>query len=371
MGDFSEYSEDFYNNIYESYKSEDYFDEIVITINYSRNLIPKKGNDRLYKIDSLSLEDSQLSAPSSELKSFINNCNDALIQNACPNDWQLFYLYKELFQFFIGDDDNNCNYFRGQCHSYELVPGILRKSIQNSYRRDFENVYLKISNEFPDKVSYFDLKSLENIENREYQLSLLQHYGLKTSLLDITKNPYIAMLFMLSDSFLKYKEPTLFLFKINESTHRYKHLFTEVKKSKLNERIIAQKGAFLNFDKIFTSKSSSISKIPSIKIVLHFDKEKYIKEINDEKIKIASIIAQNPSREEDFASYRDTLDKEEKEIKESKVRCLQAIKCELSKKLREYYYFEEDLFPDFEKRIQYLSSKYESTITKKISPEVS
>lgn len=371
MADFGEYSADFYNKVYESYKSEDYFDEVVITINYSRNLIQEKGNDRLYKIDSLSLEERSLLLLPDELKNFINNCNDALIQNAYPNDWQLFYLYKELFQFFIGDDDNNCNYFRGQCHSYELVPGILRKNIQNSYRRDFENVYLKISNEFPDKISYFDLKSTENIENREYQLSLLQHYGLKTSLLDITKNPYIAMLFMLSDAFLEYKEPTLFLFKIDEDTHRYKHLFTEVKKSKLNERIIAQKGAFLNFDKIFTSKSFDIAKIPSIKIVLHFDEEKYIKEIQDEKTKIASIITQYPSGEEDSASYSSTLDEEEEGIKESKIRCLQAIKCELSKKLREYYYFEEDLFPDFEKRIQYLSSKYESTITKKISPEIS
>lgn len=39
---------------------------------------------------------------------------------------------------------------------------------------------------------------------------------------------------------------------------------------------------------------------------------------------------------------------------------------ELIRKLREYYYFEENLFSDFEKRIDYLSNKYQSGSTKKV-----
>ena len=63
--------------------------------------------------------------------------------------------------------------------------------------------------------------------------------------------------------------------------------------------------------------------------------------------------------------YQKSLQNESTNIDKSKVDCLKAIKKELSQKLREYYYFEEELFPDFEKRIQYLSNMYESTQPKK------
>lgn len=52
----------------------------------------------------------------------------------------------------------------------------------------------------------------------------------------------------------------------------------------------------------------------------------------------------------------------------SKIDCLNFIRDELIQKLREYFYFEEDLFPDFENRIRYLSNKYQgSTVDKVIS----
>ena len=264
-----------------------------------------------------------------------------------------------MFQFCIGKaKTGSCNYFRGQSHHYDLVPGILRGNVQNSYRKEFESLYLKIANEFPDKVSYFDFRSSDSIEQREYQLSLLQHYGLKTSLLDITKNPYIAMLFMLSEQFNKYKEPTIYLFNIDEQVHRKKHLFTEVKKSEKNERIIAQQGAFLNFDKIFNNKSFDIEKITCIKIVLHFSEDYYTNYLDEEKKNLSNIEKLDDS--DSKADYEQLLDREKQQIQNSKLNCLKFIKDELTQKLREYYYFEEDLFPDFEKRIQYLSEKYES-----------
>ncbi|MDP5885788.1 hypothetical protein [Streptococcus mutans] len=141
---------DFYNKVFDSYKSEDYFDETTITINYTKNIVSTDKSERLYKIDSLSLESSQSDNSNDNLKKFINTCNDNLKKNIYSDEWQLFYLYKELFQFFISAR-GRCNYFRGQSHNYPLVPGILRKNIQNSYRKDFENLYLKIANEFPEK----------------------------------------------------------------------------------------------------------------------------------------------------------------------------------------------------------------------------
>ena len=359
MNNFSEWTEDSYNKIFQNYKSENYFDEVKIVINYTKN-ISAKPDERQYKIISLQISGHDESNKYfNELKSFIEKFNRVLLEERVPDNWQLFYVYKELFQFCIGKlKKGSCNYFRGQSHHYDLVPGILRKNVQNSYRKEFESLYLKIANEFPDKVSYFDFGSSESIEQREYQLSLLQHYGLKTSLLDITKNPYIAMLFMLSEQFNEYKEPTIYLFNIDEQIHRKKHLFTEVKKSKKNERIIAQQGAFLNFDKIFNNKSFDIEKITCIKIVLHFSENSYKKYLDEEKENLSNIEKLDDSVSK--ADYEQLLDSERKQIQNSKFNCLKFIKDELTQKLREYYYFEEDLFPDFEKRIQYLSEKYES-----------
>lgn len=376
MSDMKNNIDGFYNKIYETYKPEDYFDEIEINVNYYKNITGE--SDRKYKILSLSLDKKKSTRDLSKIESFICGCNERLLNKSYSKDWQLFYLYKELLQFFASsnnEDKNVYNYFIGQSHSYNLTPNILRKDVEQTYRNEFENIYLKISHEFPEKITYFNLQSCD-IEDREYQLSLLQHYGLKTSLLDITSNPYIAMLFMLSSSSDEYQEPTLFLFKINETLHRDKHLFTEVRKSKLNERIVAQKGAFLNFDKIFMNKHFDVEKVYSVKIRLNFLAKEYKEYLNSEikRIReIQSIQSENNAEENkkelnnDQSDYLEILEKEQENIEESKKQCLKAIKNELSQKLREYCYFEEDLFPDFETRIRYLSSKYDSNTHKKVS----
>ena len=65
---------DFYNKVFDSYKSEDYFDETTITINYTKNIVSTDKSERLYKIDSLSLESSQSDNSNDNLKKFINTC---------------------------------------------------------------------------------------------------------------------------------------------------------------------------------------------------------------------------------------------------------------------------------------------------------
>lgn len=361
-----------YNELQYNYRQKDYFCEAAITIKYIKNVLFNGNGERSYKIVGLELDIQDDDERKEKLTEFINNCNDSIKMNKYPRDWQIFYLYKELFQILI-NDNIKYNYFRGQSDSYDLLPGILRKNVQNSYRMNFENLYKKISKEFPDKIEYVELKNDKSIEERESQLSILQHYGLKTSLLDITSNPYIALLFMLSESFDEYKEPSLFMFKIDENYDGDDYLFTEVRKDRINERIIAQKGAFLNFDKLCFNKK--LKKIPLVKIVLQFSREELLNEIKSERKdldEIESEINSSLKKEvdtqiiEDKSEFLKILSEEEIKIEDSKLECLNFIYEELSRKLREYYYFEEDLFPDFEKRIQYLSNKYQSESTKKL-----
>ena len=361
-----------YNELLNICERDNLFDEAVIKINYTKNIISNGSEGRLYKIIGLEVKYSKDENRNKKLKKLIEVCNESIKNNKYPNDWQIFYLYKELFQFFISDDIKY-NYFRGQSSKHDPLPGILRSTIQNSYRLNFENLYKKIAKEFPDKIEYVELKNDKSIEERESQLSLLQHYGLKTSLLDITSNPYIALLFMLSEGFDEYKEPSLFMFKIDENYDGNDYLFTDVRKDIINERIIAQKGAFLNFDKLFFNKK--IKKIPLIKIVLQFSSKELLNEIKSERKKLdemESEINSSSKKEvdtqiiEDKSEYLKILLEEERNIEDSKLECLNFIYEELSRKLREYYYFEEDLFPDFEKRIQYLSNKYQSESMKKV-----
>ena len=361
-----------YNELLNKCTKNEIFDEAIIRIIYTKNIFDNGNGSRLYKIIRLECDYSEDEDRNKNLKKFIENCNDSIQNNKYPNDWQIFYLYKELFQLLI-NDQVKYNYFRGQSGSDDPLPGILRNSVPNSYRANFENLYRKISKEFPDKIEYVELKDNSRIEDRENQLSLLQHYGLKTSLLDITSNPYIALLFMLSRKFDEYKEPSLFLFRINENYDDEDYLFTEVRKDKINERIIAQKGAFLNFDKLCFNRE--IQKIPSVKIILKFSSEELLKEIDLESSKLKEMESEidiSTGKEEDIliiekkSDYLKILETEKRQVEASKIDCLNFINEELIKKLREYYYFEEDLFPDFEKRIQYFSKKYQTETTKKV-----
>lgn len=178
---------------------------------------------------------------------------------------------------------------------------------------------------------------------------------------------------MLSGRFDEYKEPSLFMFKIDENYGGSDYLFTEVRKDKINERIIAQKGAFLNFDKLCFKKK--LKKIPLVKIVLQFSTEKLLDEIQSERNKLEEMASEINSSSgekrdaqiiEEKSEYLKILEEEKNKIEESKLLCLNFMHDELIRKLREYYYFEEDLFPDFEKRIDYLSNKYQSESTKKV-----
>ncbi|MBF0818310.1 FRG domain-containing protein [Streptococcus acidominimus] len=361
-------NDDFYNKVNKEYDASKYFEEVIIKIRYIvRRKTEEEKDYRFYKILNLEIE-SENSEIADELKEFIKDCNKKLKSENMYNggDWQLFYLYKELIQFFTSDSfQDSCNYFRGQSHEYPLLPGILRKNVQNDYRQRFEYLYKRVANEFPEKISYFPLDT-DNMGDREEQLALLQHYGLKTSLLDITKNPYIALLFMLSGlSHINQKcSPSLFFFKIDDEKHREKHLFTEVKKDRINERIIAQKGAFLNFDKIDSIKSYDIKKIKTYKIVLEYDEHFHKKSLREDIKRIEELLSMTQTNYTELGEYKQELEKKLSNSDYEILECLRHICEELIKKLKEYHYFKEDLFPDFERKIQYLAQHYEATTRK-------
>ncbi|MDU6791805.1 MAG: hypothetical protein E6427_03710 [Anaerococcus sp.] len=100
-----------------------------------------------------------------------------------------------------------------------------------------------------------------------------------------------------------------------------------------------------------------------------------MKEIDLESSKLKEMESEidiSTGKEEDIliiekkSDYLKILETEKRQVEASKIDCLNFINEELIKKLREYYYFEEDLFPDFEKRIQYFSKKYQTETTKKV-----
>lgn len=358
-----------YAEIIDCYNEDSCFIKNTIVIKYIPNISAALSGNRNYNITSVKLVESNDEENKAKIEELVKRCNNSITREKKISHWQVFYLYKELLQTLTGDE-LKFNYFRGQSDKNDLLPGALRYSKNSDYIRDFEGLYLRLSYEFPDIINYVSM-SESNIAERESNLSVLQHYGLKTALLDITKNPYIAMLFMLRENIDEYRSPTLYLFKINDQEFDSPTLFSEVRKSHTNERIIAQKGAFLNFEKV--QKNNLLKAIPYVKIILEFDEYKYQEALIFENS--ANIISKyNLIQKNELGSVKDldnikkSKDYYEKNInkirelfesvEKTKEDCLEYINNELTQKLKEYYYLKEDMFPDFENKIRYLSSKY-------------
>lgn len=361
-----------YANIIDSYKEEDFFIKTTIVINYIPNISFVKNGGQRYIITGVKLIESDDEVNKEKISKLVNKCNKFIEDDieSSPKliyehgeldtgTCKLFYVYKDLIQGLSGDG-LNFNYFRGQSHDYSLLPGALRYKVDSDYIKDFESIYRKLALEFPDTIDYVSLYPISKIIEREPNLSILQHYGLKTALLDITKNPYIAMLFMLNDKAWDLKEPALYFFKIDDGISSRSTLFSEVRKSHTNERIIAQKGAFLNFEKVLDNKIKE--KIPYVKLVLKFDANTYMSirkkgKINHYDIdeKTTRLINRGiDSSEDQLNELFSLLYFEKKFLNDMYI----SINKDLENKLKEYCYTKEDMFPDFENRIRYLSDKY-------------
>lgn len=364
-----------YANIIDSYKEEDFFKKSTIEISYIPNISFIKNGGQRYLITGVKLIESDDEVNKEKISKLVNKCNKFIEDDieSSPKlvyehgeldtgTCKLFYVYKDLIQGLSGDG-LNFNYFRGQSHDYSLLPGALRYKIDSDYIKDFESIYRKLALEFPDTIDYVSLNLTSKITEREPNLSILQHYGLKTALLDITKNPYIAMLFMLRENIDEYRSPTLYLFKINDNESNDVTLFSEVRKTHTNERIIAQKGAFLNFEKILDKNIKE--KITYAKLVLKFDANMYISMRKEGGINQYDIDPKNTKLiDREIESYGKQLDElysllyfEDKFLGDMFI----SINKDLENKLKEYCYTKEDMFPDFESRINYLSKRYKES----------
>lgn len=361
--DNKEVTNDYAKNLL-NYKEDLFFERNTIEIGYIGNTLAKTDDKRKYLLTHVNVLASNSDEIKSSLRSIVEKCDFDIKNKSQANGWQLFYLYKELLQRFTSNEFG-FNYFRGQSVNKPLLPGIMRDEVDKSYINNFERIYRKLSYEFPEKINYTEFNGDDCITSRERDLSLLQHYGLKTALLDITRNPYIAMLFMIKENIREYIEPTLYLFNINEQLEKDETLFTEVRKNQTNERILAQKGAFLNYEKTLL-KNKNYKKIPYIKIVLRFDDTVYKEVLNkeiDAYTELKKYIKDQGHRDlEKFLENDLTeLNKQLDSIEKYKVNALKNILEDLENKLNEYCYTKEEMFPDFENRIRYLSNKYNNS----------
>lgn len=171
--------------------------------------------------------------------------------------WQLFYLFKEIITML---KTLGYNYFRGQQQDWITKPAIFRNYIRKDYVNEnkqyyfneFERLYKEICHEFPDELKYIEYPKEKgdntSIQNRANSLSILQHYGIPTSLLDITENPFVALLFMFGTD-KPILNPQFESYQIYEE-HESKSIVSFVDKTAQNKRIKAQNGAFLNYDKL-------------------------------------------------------------------------------------------------------------------------
>lgn len=391
------------------------FKDGIITINIlAKNNIstePVKNFSKVYYIDSLSVDgdlSNKLNDSVERINKYLQNNGTGNGYKDSENNWSIFYLLKELITELKLD---KFNYFRGQRENWDTIPGVFRKK-QNKDGYDlysrFEQVYKNIAQEFPEELEYISLDQNKENDTRTNQLAILQHYGLPTSLLDITENPYIAMLFMLSEEAPIF-DPQLEAYAIDVDSET--SIVSFVNKYRKNKRIKAQKGAFLNYERLrhfFNISDNKITynscfkPIERVIIKLNFSIENSIQYLQNLKNKIInsksssnnsellsdldnifkkytiensqidkikdiltnSSLPQINNKDSNFATEDvDELILQLKKANTKKIKqdYYKKIQQELIEKLKEYEYYTNELFPDFEDYISYKTKEFSIT----------
>lgn len=339
------------------------FNHIIIKI----KIIPDEN--ATYRI--LKLETEIEESNNDDLNSNIEKiCAEINLKLEKPKySWRIFYLLKELLQKINEiDDAQEFNYFRGQSQNWPMLPGICRPDTSQELKLNFERLYKKIANQYPKELEYVEYNRNDRIR-RSKQLSILQHYGLRTSLTDITSNPFIALLFMVSED-ATLKNPVLDCFQIDEDQHYEHNIFIEVQRDDNNKRISAQKGAFFNYDYLKDLNHDNISLISRLTFEVELDMNLYIEYMKDQ---ILSLQLAKSEEDDDITSLIDesinNIEQLQSEIDTGEQNDIiyTQIKKEIRKKLEEFYYKEEDLYLDLDKQIEYMQNKYQNRKTRKMS----
>lgn len=336
------------------------------------------GDFSHYHIERLEFENSVSDKQFSQVRTVVAEINEMLRTGDIQN-WNIFYLYKELIQKLVNDRSQGYfNYFRGQFDDWPLIPSLFRNNTKKSFIATYDRIYSDIAKEYPDVLSYVAY-SKEQAEARAEQLAMLQHYGMRTSLLDITKNPFIALQFMvLGYAATDHWHVNSFdMYAIDEEKHAEENVFVAVVKNDRNKRIKAQKGAFFDYDYLNDIKETQIRLIPRLKIRVAFeiaDVDNLLKAQQEEFRHLLQLL-QHPderrnSHNQSSKAGTDTLltkqlagnIKDIDELREKspdlmKTRLSFLLSRDISDKLKEYFYLEKKLFPDFDKYITYLQQK--------------
>ncbi|EMW5910296.1 FRG domain-containing protein [Enterococcus faecalis] len=367
-------------------KHDKLFNEVIVDMCIMPKIFSRSDDEKTpYYIYKLKVDTSKSKNVklNKEISDFIEQINQRIKDNLSYDDekkhWKMFYLIKEILQNFVGTEESNSfNYFRGQASDWPLRPGIFRNDTTHTFIENFENIYKRVAYEYPTEIEYVEY-SLNDINKRAKQLSLLQHYGMRTSLIDVTQNPYIAMLFMVSDGCKNdFNRGTIDLYRIKESIHSSNNIFMPVEKSDHNKRLTAQRGAFFNYDVLYDLRQTEIEPIDRIILRVSYDSNEIKKEIEDQinksngelrEIKddlssnldskhetvITEILLSVSSSMEELINQLELLkinvNSLEKDI-------LSTIREEIKEKLGEYFYFENSLFPDLDKYISYIQASY-------------
>lgn len=259
----------------------------------------------------------------------IDNASEGKTYSNKRNGWSGFYLVKELVEQVESICENNEKlFFRGQNNCWKLEPSAYRSGsggYKDEYREDFEEIYRDIAYKYPNKIKYHE----PGKRKRSFALAELQHYGLPTPLVDITNNPFIAMLFMIDGfEYSRLKNhpndsPEFDIFLIDKDVDS---LYEHVPRNSNNPRIDAQDGSFLNFEKLIFNKK--LSKIKRIKILFHNKDDEEFEDANGSKTSIQN--------------------------------AFDGLVCDIKSKLNDFHYTNESLYPDFDKYLEFTKNDYKS-----------
>ena len=107
-------------------------------------------------------------------------------------------------------DSKRILFFRGENAKHDtIIPSIYRP--QNSYIENEDKIYKEIISKFPDEM----LQQKTTVE----KLILMQHFELPTRLLDISKNPLVALFFACYGN--PDKDGRVYIFSIPEDEIKY------------------------------------------------------------------------------------------------------------------------------------------------------
>ncbi len=345
-----------YGEIKQRLNSVKLFDTLEITI----KIKPKFSEDDASHVNGYEIEAVMCNSLPANAADWMKQIQRQIqrINKRVNNNWKIFYVYKEIFQIITENVTNRFNYFRGQNKDWDLLPGIYRGDLDDAFISNYDQIYEDIAKEYPENLKYIPFDdNLEQIEKRANQLAYLQHYGYRTSLLDITKNPFIALQFMLKGCTLDEWYPnTFYAFAIDPRKHERNNIFMSTMKGKNNNRIKAQFGAFLNFDRLYKIVESGIQKIPTLKIIISKDVSDVIKDI-DAGIESAKELqsTNNEVGQQMEAAYKQLKKSVPKNVNKE---LYYFVFSEMVSKMREYYYLEENLFPDFADYVMFTKDKY-------------